>query len=142
MTDALLLDSSAWSRLGHPSLSKARANEVADAFQQGKLIVSLGFLLEAGYSARDAREHAQLVEELQALPSVTMDEEIERSALYAQGQLARSGHHRIPPADLVIAALADRHGLGILHYDRDFDHILERTDLRFESVWLAERGSL
>jgi hypothetical protein len=40
------------------------------------------------------------------------------------------------------AALADRHELGILHYDRDYDLILERTDLRFGSVWLARRGSL
>ena len=42
----------------------------------------------------------------------------------------------------MIAAIADRHGVGILHYDSDYDVIRERTDLRFESVWLAPRGSL
>jgi hypothetical protein len=30
----------------------------------------------------------------------------------------------------------------VLHYDGDYDVIVERTDLQFESVWLAERGSL
>jgi predicted nucleic acid-binding protein len=40
---------------------------------------------------------------------------------------------RIP----VIAALADRHGLGILHHDHDYDLIAGTTDLRFNSVWLA-----
>lgn len=44
--------------------------------------------------------------------------------------------------DLIIAALADRHDLGILHYDADYDVIRERTDLDFDSVWLAPRGTL
>ncbi|MEO8091665.1 MAG: hypothetical protein ABI726_03010 [bacterium] len=43
---------------------------------------------------------------------------------------------------VLIAALADRHGLGILHYDNDYGLISATTDLAFESVWLAERGSL
>jgi len=41
-----------------------------------------------------------------------------------------------------MAAIADRHGLGVLHYDRDYEVILERTDLSFGSVWLAEPGAL
>ena len=55
---------------------------------------------------------------------------------------ARVGHHRLPPVDLLIAALADRHGLGVLHYDHDYDLIAEKTDLTFDSVWLAARGTL
>ena len=138
----MLIDTSAWSRFGHPSLPASRANQVADALEQGNLIVCLPFLLEAGYSARDGSDHARVQEELQALPWLAIDEEVERQALDAQGRLARTGHHRISPADIVIATLADRHGLGVLHYDSDFEHILERTHLRFESVWLAERGIL
>jgi predicted nucleic acid-binding protein len=138
----MLIDTSAWSRLGHPSLPASRASDVADALERGNLIVCLPFLLEAGYSARDASDHARVQEELQALPWVAIDEEVERHALDAQGRLARTGHHRISPADIIIGTLADQHGLGVLHYDSDFEHILERTSLRFESVWLAERGTL
>jgi predicted nucleic acid-binding protein len=138
----MLVDNSAWSRLRHPSLNALRANEIAGALESGGLVVSLPLLLETGYSARDGREHAQLMDDLQALPQVGIDGEVERRALAAQSQLERSGHHRIPPADLIVAALADRHELDVLHYDADFDQILDRTDLRFESVWLAERGSL
>jgi predicted nucleic acid-binding protein len=138
----MLIDTSAWSRFGHPSLPVSRANDLADSLEQGNLIVCLPFLLEAGYSARDASDHARVQEELQALPWVTIDEAVERRALDAQGRLARTGHHGISPADVVIATLADHHGLGVLHYDGDFEHILERTSLRFESVWLAERGAL
>lgn len=62
----------------------------------------------------------------------------EQRALDAQAQLARAGHHRLPPVDLLVAALAERHDLGVLHYDL----IAEKTDLRFDSVWLAARGTL
>ena len=60
----------------------------------------------------------------------------------AQRQLARVGHHRLPPVDLLIAALADRYQLGVLHYDHDYDVLTERTDLRFDSAWLVPAGSL
>jgi hypothetical protein len=30
----------------------------------------------------------------------------------------------------------------VLHYDHDYDLIAEKTDLRFDSVWLADRGTL
>ena len=142
MTPRLLLDNSAWARLGDPRLADERAAEIADALEDGKIGACLPFLLEAGYSAHNAREHNRLLGELRALPQLGIDDVVEQRALGAQAQLARAGHHRLPPVDLIIAALADRHGLGILHYDHDYDLIAERTDLMFGSVWLAPRGSL
>lgn len=142
MSSGLLVDNSAWSRLGQRALPPERAGEIFDAVQRGLVHVCLPFLLEAGYSARSATEHADAVADLTAMPSVTIDERVEASALAAQRGLARSGHHRLTPMDLLIAALADRHGLGILHYDADYDVIRERTDLDFDSVWLAQRGTL
>jgi predicted nucleic acid-binding protein len=82
------------------------------------------------------------MEELLALPWLHVDEQVELRALGAQRQLARAGHHRLPRVDLMVAAVADRHGVGVLHYDADFDILAERTDLQFESTWLAPRGSL
>lgn len=142
MTDALLLDNSAWARLGHPALPAARIAEVADALQEGRIVGCLPFVLEAGYSARSASAHDDLFAELLALPQARIDELVERRALDAQRQLARSGHHRLPPVDPLISALAERHGLGVLHYDADYDLVVAETDLQFKSVWLAERGSL
>jgi hypothetical protein len=40
------------------------------------------------------------------------------------------------------AALADARGVGVLHYDRDYDLIAKHTDLDFDSEWLAPAGSL
>jgi predicted nucleic acid-binding protein len=142
VTPPVLLDNSAWARFGDPALTDGRVQEIADALVAGQIAACLPFLLEAGYSARNAREHDQILAELRALPHYAIDDTVEQRALGAQAQLARAGHHRLPPVDLLIAALADRHELGVLHYDHDYDLITEKTDLSFDSVWLATRGAL
>lgn len=48
----------------------------------------------------------------------------------------------MPLVDVLIAAIAHVHRVGVLHYDRDFDLIRARTSLRFQSVWLARAGTL
>lgn len=128
--------------MGDASVPDPRAEEIAVALEAGRVATCLPFLLEAGCSARSAGDHDALVEELLALPSISIDEGIERRAIDAQRQLARVGHHRLPPVDLILAAIADRHSLGVLHYDADFDLLRSKTDLDFESVWLVQRGRL
>lgn len=142
MTAELLLDNSAWARLDQPAVADARTEEIAAWLEDGRVATCLPFLLEAGYSARSARDHDELLSELLALPTVHVDDRVESRALDAQRQLARAGHHRLPPVDLIVAALADTYGLGVLHYDSDYEIVLEKTDLRFAGVWLAPRGSL
>ncbi len=142
VTATLLLDNSAWARLSDPALPESRVTEIADALEAGHIATCLPFLLEAGYSARNSQEHDDVLTELLSLPRYFIDDQLEHRALDAQRQLARAGHHRLPPVDLLIAALAAHHGLGILHYDRDYDTLAERTALHFESVWLAPRGTI
>ena len=125
----LLLDHSAWSRLIDDQVPEDRAETVLDWIGAERLATCLPFLLEAGYSARTGREYRLNMGRLEQLPQ-------------AQRELAKSGHHRLSPTDLVIAAsAAEIHG-GVLHYDRDYDLILEHTSLDFESVWLVEPGTL
>jgi predicted nucleic acid-binding protein len=138
----LLIDNSAFSRLQQEKLPAPRAAEFRQAMRDRRLLVSLPFLLEAGYSARNLRDHVTLLDGLRALPGVPLGPDSESRALAAQRQLSGVGHHRLPPPDLILAALAESAGVGVLHYDRDFDLISEHTDLRFRSVWLAEPGSL
>ena len=142
MTATLLLDNSAWARLGNPALGAKRTNEIAEDIESGRVAVCLPFLLEAGYSARNARNHDDLLDDLLGLPFVPIDERVERRAIAAQRRLARVGHHRLPPVDLLVAAIAERHGLGVLHYDHDYDLLAEKTDLQFASVWLAPPGGI
>ena len=142
MSGELLLDNSAWARLDHASLPQERADEIADLLEQGRIVTCLPFLLEAGYSVRSGRDRENLTEELLALPRIAIDADTEDRAIDAQRQLARAGHHRLPPVDVIVAAVADTNRLGILHYDGDYDFIAEKTNLSFDSVWLAPRGSL
>jgi predicted nucleic acid-binding protein len=138
----LLFDHSAWSRLISDSVQEDRQEVVLDWIGEGLLGTCLPFLLEAGYSAQTAEDHRINMARLERLPHVPIEKEVEASAQRAQHELARAGHHRLSPVDLIIAACAaEVHG-GVLHYDRDYDLILEHTSLSFESVWLAEPGTL
>ncbi len=139
----LLLDNSAWARLSSPSLAAARRAEIAELIEGGDVAVCAPFLLEAGWSARTAAHHDQLLADLLQLPRVMIDSHVEDAALVAQRDLARRGHHRTAsPSDLLIAACAHTHGSGVLHYDRDYDVLLEITGLDYDSHWLAPAGAL
>jgi predicted nucleic acid-binding protein len=137
-----LLDNSAWSRLLSGGIPQDRREEVIELLVERKLGTCLPFLLEAGYSARSGGDRKAMMARLEQLPRVPVDAEVERLALEAQRELAEVGHHRLAPSDLVIAACAHRARADVLHYDRDFDLIAAHTRLCFESIWLAEPGTL
>jgi predicted nucleic acid-binding protein len=137
-----LLDNSAWARRADPRVPQESRARLADDLESGLLIVSLPFLMEAGYSVRDAAERDRLFHLFGTLESVGFDRSAEQRSLDAQAQLARTGHHRIPPVDILIASLADNIEVGVLHYNAHYDLILERTDLSYDSRWLSPRGTL
>lgn len=111
--------------------------------ETGELAVCLPFLLEAGWSARSAADHSELLGDLLQLPRLEINADVENAALDAQRALAHRGHHRsASPSDLLIAACAHVHGVGVLHYDRDYDIVSELTALAFDSRWLAPAGTL
>lgn len=134
----LLFDNSAWSRRRHPAVRE----RVETAIESAEVGVCLPFLLEAGFSTRSGEEHANMTSRLVLLPQVEITPAVERLALKTQGELAKIGHHRLPPNDVLIAACAHSAGAGVLHYDRDYDILAERTSLSFVSEWLAPAGSL
>ncbi len=138
----LLLDNSAWSRLLGGVVAREREQTIAAWMAGGELAVCLPFLLEAGYSARSAADRNALMRRLAELPRVTIDGEVERLALQAQLELAEVGHHRLAPTGVLIAACAHRAEAGVLHYDGDYDLLVEHTNLVFESEWLAPGGTL
>jgi predicted nucleic acid-binding protein len=137
-----LIDNSAWARLGAEGLDVARAETVAAWMGDLQLATCLPFLLEAGYSARSGRERSAMMADLAKLPRVEIDKDIEGAALDAQRELAEIGHHRLPPADVMIAACAHAAGMGVLHYDGDYDVLAKHTSLTFESEWLTRPGTI
>ena len=51
-------------------------------------------------------------------------------------------HRTIPPVDILVAVIAERHRLTVLHSDHDFDRLRRYTDLELTAEWLAPAGSL
>jgi len=97
--------------------------------------------LEVLYSARNHEEHERIRQRrMFAYESIPITQGTLTRAISIQGQLARTGRHRIPIPDLIIAAVAEQAGLTILHYDHDYDVIAEITGQGAE--WVVQRGSL
>jgi predicted nucleic acid-binding protein len=63
-----------------------------------------------------------------------------RRALETQAALAEREQHRIAWAELVTAAVAERHRVTLLHYRPDYDVIGEVTGQHVE--WVVPKGSV
>ncbi len=137
---ALIVDNSAFQRGGHEMVRDGWLQ----ALREGHLYRTPILELEVLYSARNAREHAELREELEALRPLELSAATVDAALAAQAGLARhaAGFHRLAHQDYLVAAIAAAHGLGVLHYDADFDRLAEHSALAFDSVWIAASGVL
>jgi predicted nucleic acid-binding protein len=118
------------------------------AFEEAALAdclhVCTPFRLEARFSARTADDFVSLSEDLDGFRQALADAETWLLAERAQSELAENPavSHRVKLADLLVAAIASQHRLGVLHYDADYDLIADHSELDFESVWIAPRGSI
>lgn len=64
-----------------------------------------------------------------------------RRVLEIQEQLWTTGRMRtVPLPDLLVAAVAERHQVTVLHYDQDYDTITEVTNQ--PAQWIVPRGSI
>lgn len=137
----LLVDNSVWARTAQPAVGVVWTRAV----RQQIAVACDAFVMEAGYSARSGRELRELREAVDAsMDGVRTDERAWDLAVEAQQAMADAAGlmHRRKPMDFLMAATAHRYGLGVLHYDQDFDLIAEHSGLEFASVWIAPRGSL
>lgn len=131
MTEAVeppgwLIDKSALVRLGRSPDSEMWAGRI----ERGLVRIATVTLLEVGYSARGADDLRAGLRQppIGSMPVEYMAPASEDRAVEVLGLLADRGHHRAPSVpDLVIAAIAERAGLALLHQDKDFDLIAEVT---------------
>jgi predicted nucleic acid-binding protein len=96
--------------------------------------------LEVLYSARDVRDYERVRLELSGLLPTGIDAAVLDRARDVQHALARTGHHRVPVPDLVIAAAAELAGHVVLHYDGHYEQIARASGQRHE--WVVPRGSI
>lgn len=98
-------------------------------------------LLELLSSAAGRADYRKLAQDLGSLPILDLTSAAADRGLETQYQLAERSQHGGPtPVDLLVAAIAERAELTLLHYDRHFDAIARVTGQPTE--WLARRGSL
>ena len=133
---AWLIDKSAITRLHAASDS----NEWAARIDRGLVRIASVTLLEIGYSARSAADHAEVLDEppIASMPIAYQTPKIEERAIEVQRLLAERGHHRAPSVpDVIIAATAELAELTVLHVDKDFELIAALTGQPVERL-LAE----
>ncbi|WP_188316423.1 PIN domain nuclease [Solihabitans fulvus] len=96
--------------------------------------------LELGFSARNADEWDQINRAVRLFQQVTVQPEDYTRASGVQRALAEHGLKGRKVPDLLIAAVAERHALTVLHYDRDFELIADMTGQQHQ--WVVPRGTI
>lgn len=146
MTTTFVVDNSVIQRLGRPTVRTAW-----DALtESGEIATCLPIALEAGYSARNVEDHAQIARfenggaKLMLPPAL----EIVDLAISMQSALFQAGKGgAVGVSDLQIAATAVHHArrtqsrIVIVHYDSDFEQ-LAAVFPELDTQWIVPRGSV
>lgn len=138
MSARFLADKSALARVALPAVEE----RVAPLLFAGELATCGIVDLEMLFSASDQRD---LLDELRirraSYELVAMEQSDFDRAIEVMAKLAKKSQHRgVTIPDLLIAAVAERAGLTVLHYDSDFDRIAAVTHQKIE--WVVPRGSV
>jgi predicted nucleic acid-binding protein len=133
-----LADTSALARLDRPAVAAA----IGPLIEAG-LVATCGVIeFELGWATRTSAEFDQVRADRDAGYEwlATHDEDWHR-ALDVQARLWRSGRVReVGFPDLLIAAVAEREGVTVVHYDGDYDLIAEMTGQRMQ--WVVPPGTV
>jgi predicted nucleic acid-binding protein len=126
-----LIDNSAFLR----AMRLAEVQRIVDPLVAGRHVARCSmFEMETLWSAR-GQDHRTIRSKLLSFPLVPTHQADWDRAIDVMSQLAESGRHRSAPIpDLIIAAVAERAGLTVLHYDRDFEMIASLTGQPVEAI--------
>ncbi|MHB8342494.1 MAG: PIN domain-containing protein [Mycobacteriales bacterium] len=133
----LVADKSAYARLHVPVVFA----QLAPLIERGLVATCSMIDLEILYSSRSPAEYDGVLSERAGLERLDMSQADWDRAMQVQRRLAALSQHRaasIP--DLLIAAVAERHRVTVVHYDHDFDQIAEVTGQ--DTRWVVPAGSV
>ncbi len=133
-----IADKSALARLRYPEVNAA----LSPLILSGDVATCALIEMEILYSARGYDELVKTRDtRSRAFPSIPITQADFDRAIQTMEALARSGRHRaVGIPDLLIAAVAERVGLTLLHYDADFDFVANIT--RQPMQWVVPRGTV
>ena len=133
-----LADTSALARLRHEPVAA-----VLGPLIEAALVATCGVIeFELGWAARSAAEFGQLrADRDTGYEWLALHDEDWRRALEVQSALWRGGQIRaVGFPDLLVAAVAEREHVTVLHYDADYDLIAHVT--RQPMQWVVPRGTV
>ncbi|MDQ2875722.1 MAG: PIN domain nuclease [Actinomycetota bacterium] len=133
-----LPDTSALARLRHPVVAA-----VLGPLIEAGLAATCGVIeFELGWASRTPSEFDEVrADRYAGYEWLPIHDEDWRRALDVQAELWRSGRMRVVGMpDLLIAAVAERERVTVLHYDSDYEHIAAVTGQPMQ--WVVPRGTV
>jgi hypothetical protein len=118
-----LIDTSVIKRIGRAEV-RAAVEPLATAGELGRPTICD---LEVGCSARTQKEWDAIIQALDAFVEVETTATHVRRGLQVQRLLAARNQRGRKIPDLLVASAAEQLGVGVLHYDADFDLIASVT---------------
>lgn len=133
----LLAHTSAYARLHQPAVF----DRLAPLLERGLVATCSIVDLEILYSARSRDDYEEVREERAALERLEISQRDWDRALDVQRALAQTSQHRVAGIpDLLVAAVAERHRVAVLHYDHDFEQIAVITGQPVQ--WVVPPGTV
>ena len=131
-----LVDKSALARLPKSAVRE----ELQHLSDYGLLAVCAMVEMELLFSARSPDDRDNIRRRLRAFEFLSTPDEVWERATQVQSDLVDRGTHRsVKIPDLLIAAIAERHRVTVLHYDHDFERIAEITEQPMQ--WVVPPGT-
>jgi predicted nucleic acid-binding protein len=133
-----LADTSALARMRHPAVAAVLVPLI-----EAGLVGTCGVIeFELGWATRSSEEFDQVRADRDAgYEWLATHDEDWRRALEVQRRLWREGRMRaVGLPDLLVAAVAERERVTVLHYDGDYDFISEVTSQ--PAQWVVPRGTV
>ena len=133
-----LADTSAWT-------NREKSAEADEDFSTRLLADEIAtcpiVVMELLWTTRDPVEFAEFRLDLRALPQIAISGEVWERAMDVWHELTGLGRQRqVKIPDLLVAATAEVSGVGVCHYDADFDVIASVTGQPLRAI--APVGSL
>ncbi len=133
-----IADKSALARLHLPAV----AGVLAPLIEAGLVATCAMIEFEVLWSTRNSSEFDEVRNDRSiGYEWLSIEDSDWSRSIEVQRELWHSGAIRsVPLPDLLIAAVAERHRVVVVHYDADYDRIAEITGQ--QTQWIVPRGSL
>lgn len=138
----LLADTSVWTNIRKKAAPLDSLEEFLAAITNGQIRTSPVVRLEMTWGARTVDEATRKAHALTTVVECPLTPNIIDRAIAALDKMVGQlpDPPRVPIPDALIAATAQAHGLGVLHYDKHFEQLA--AGFGIPARWVTPRGTI